>query len=106
MKFQVVIVVLATLLISVHGGFRQCAAKAPDNRYESSGFLTADFTQKACAASGGSIDPNRKGNLKCCNVPDAREIDFNNSCNGQKAGNPNFRPSAGPCVYRHSPDLL
>ncbi|POM69479.1 Hypothetical protein PHPALM_14231 [Phytophthora palmivora] len=82
MKFHIVIAALATLLMPV---------------YESTGFLTADFTQKACAASGGSIDPNRKGNQKCCNVPDARQGDFNRSCNGQKAENPNFHPTAQSC---------
>ncbi|POM73907.1 Hypothetical protein PHPALM_9197 [Phytophthora palmivora] len=97
MKFQIVIAALATLLMSVHGALRQCAGTSPANRYESSGFLTADFTQKACVASGGSIVPNRKGNQKCCNVPDARQGDFNNSCNGQQAANSNFHPTAQGC---------
>ncbi|KAG6595741.1 Gag-pol Polyprotein [Phytophthora cinnamomi] len=76
-----------------------CAGTAADNTYESSGFLTADFTQKACKASGGSIDPNLKGNQKCCNVPDAQQGAFNDSCKGQKAGG-NFlfyHPTAQPC---------
>ncbi|POM58967.1 hypothetical protein PHPALM_36320 [Phytophthora palmivora] len=94
MKVQIVIVALATLLMPI-----QCAGTGPDNRYERSGFLTADFTQKACAASGGSIDPTRNGNQKCCNVPDSRQGDFNNSCKAQKAGNnfPNFHPTAQAC---------
>ncbi|POM61451.1 Hypothetical protein PHPALM_21206 [Phytophthora palmivora] len=98
MKVQIVIVALAALLLPVHGVLRQCAGTGLDKRYERSGFLTADFTQKACAASGGSIDPTRKGNQKCCNVPDSRQGDFNNSCEGQKAENfPSFRPTAQPC---------
>ncbi|KAG2779865.1 hypothetical protein PC111_g24626, partial [Phytophthora cactorum] len=96
MKVLIVVAALATLLMPVHGALRQCAGTGPDNRYEGSGYLTADFTEKACAASGGSMDPNRKGNQKCCNVPDARQGDFNGSCKGQKAGNnfPGFRPTA------------
>ncbi|GMF30627.1 unnamed protein product [Phytophthora lilii] len=58
-----------------HGAFRQCAGISND-RYESTGFLTADFTQKASTASGGSILPDRKGNQKCCNVPDTRQGDL------------------------------
>ncbi|EGZ21509.1 hypothetical protein PHYSODRAFT_493442 [Phytophthora sojae] len=98
MKLQIVIVALAALLMPTDGALRQCAG-ASNNRYESTGFLTADFTIKACAASGGSIDPNKRGNQKCCNVPDARQGAFNNACNGQKAGDkfPGFKPLAQPC---------
>ncbi|KAG7394734.1 hypothetical protein PHYBOEH_004777 [Phytophthora boehmeriae] len=94
MKVLVVVAALAALLMPV-----QCAGTDSDNKYEGSGFLTADFTQKACTASGGSIDPNRKGNQKCCNVPDARQGQFNGSCNRQTAGNnfQGFHPTAQPC---------
>ncbi|KAF4045240.1 hypothetical protein GN244_ATG02372 [Phytophthora infestans] len=100
MKVLIVFAAVATLLMPVsHGVLRQCAGIGFDNKYEASGFLTADFTQKSCASSGGLIDPNRKGNLKCCNVPDARQGDFNGFCNGQNPGNKfhNFRPSAQSC---------
>ncbi|ETP33726.1 hypothetical protein F442_17797 [Phytophthora nicotianae P10297] len=98
MKVLIVVAALGTLLMPVHGALRQCAGTRPDNRYESSGYLTADFTQKACDASGGSIDPSRKGNQKCCNVPDTRQGAFNDSCNGQKSDRfPNYRPTAQPC---------
>ncbi|KAJ8564265.1 hypothetical protein ON010_g7080 [Phytophthora cinnamomi] len=99
MKLQLVLVALAALLMPTHGALRQCAGTAADNTYESSGFLTADFTQKACKASGGSIDPNLKGNQKCCNVPDAQQGAFNDSCKGQKAGGNflHYHPTAQPC---------
>eukprot|EP00644_Phytophthora_capsici_P004954 jgi/Phyca11/4198/fgenesh1_pm.PHYCAscaffold_1_\ len=99
MKFQIVIAVLAALLLPADGALRQCAGTSSDNRYESSGFLTSSFTQKACIASGGSIDPNKKGNQKCCNVPDANQGKFNDFCNGQK-GEGNFskyHPTAQAC---------
>ncbi|KAG1709915.1 hypothetical protein DVH05_016929 [Phytophthora capsici] len=99
MKFQIVIAVLAALLMPAHGALRQCAGTSTDKKYEPSGFLTADFTQNACKASGGSIDPSTKGNQKCCNVPDARQGQFNDSCNKQKGG-ANFsmyHPTAQPC---------
>ncbi|ETK84947.1 hypothetical protein F441_10310 [Phytophthora nicotianae CJ01A1] len=97
MKVLVVITALATLLMPTHGALRQCAGTDNDYAYERSGSMTADFTQKACAASGGSIDPSRKGNQKCCNVPDARQGEFNSYCFEQKAGNPNYRPTAQSC---------
>ncbi|OWY99316.1 hypothetical protein PHMEG_00029696, partial [Phytophthora megakarya] len=63
----------------------------------SSGFLTVDFTEKACAASGGSIDATFKGNQKCWIVPDARDGDFSGSCKGMKDGKfPNDHPTAQP----------
>ncbi|KAJ8556740.1 hypothetical protein ON010_g9224 [Phytophthora cinnamomi] len=72
----------------------QCAGGVPDNKggivYENSGFLTADFTQKACAAATGSINPIKKGNQKCCtiiNFRNGRVKAFNDACNHQKAGN-------------------
>ncbi|KAG6608889.1 small cysteine-rich secretory protein SCR99 [Phytophthora cinnamomi] len=106
MKVWLVLVALSALLLPTHGALRQCAGIEDDNSgatdnesYEPSGFLTADFTQKACKASGGSIDPNLKGNQKCCNVPDAQQRAFSDSCKGQKAGGNflNYRPFAQPC---------
>ncbi|KAG6608915.1 small cysteine-rich secretory protein SCR99 [Phytophthora cinnamomi] len=106
MKVQLVLVALSALLLPTHGALRQCAGKEVDNAgkaedesYEPSGFLTADFTQKACKASGGSIEPNLKGNQKCCNVPNAQRGAFNDSCKGQKAGGNfhNYGPFAQPC---------
>ncbi|KAG3126121.1 hypothetical protein PC128_g27262, partial [Phytophthora cactorum] len=44
MKVLIVVAALATLLMPVHGALRQCAGTGPDNRYEGSGYLTADFT--------------------------------------------------------------
>ncbi|GMG17061.1 unnamed protein product [Phytophthora fragariaefolia] len=86
MKVQIVLVALA------------CAGTDNDIRYERSGSMTADFTQRSCSASGGSIDPSLKGNQKCCNVPDARQGQFNSFCQGLKAGNPNyFFSTAQPC---------
>ncbi|EGZ11793.1 hypothetical protein PHYSODRAFT_336289 [Phytophthora sojae] len=101
MKVQIVIAALATLLLPVHGASNtarlQCAGGVPDNTgagsgiiYENSGFLTADFTQKSCAAAGGSIDSSKKGNDKCCIVP---------ASPGQKPGSnyQTFRPFARYC---------
>ncbi|OWZ09169.1 hypothetical protein PHMEG_00018169, partial [Phytophthora megakarya] len=83
---EVLIVIAALHSVDTHTVDR-------DLRYESYGFLTADWTQKVCAASSGSIIPNMKGNKKCCNVPDAHQDDFNGICKGLKAGNfPNFHP--------------
>ncbi|KAG6608990.1 small cysteine-rich secretory protein SCR99 [Phytophthora cinnamomi] len=106
MKVQLVLVALSALLLPTHGALRQCAGTAKEdagevkkNSHEPSGFLTADFTQNACKASGGSIEPNLKGNQKCCNVPDAQQGAFNDSCKGQKAGGnfQNYGPFAQPC---------
>ncbi|KAG6610816.1 small cysteine-rich secretory protein SCR99 [Phytophthora cinnamomi] len=109
MKVQIVIVALATLLLPVHGGVMkrlQCAGGVPDNKggivYENSGFLTADFTQKACAAATGSINPIKKGNQKCCtiiNFRNGRVKAFNDACNHQKAGSkyPNYQPFIRDC---------
>ncbi|OWZ03978.1 hypothetical protein PHMEG_00024200 [Phytophthora megakarya] len=95
MKVHTVIAALVALLMPVHGTLTQCAGVDRDIKFESSGFLTADWTQKACAASGGLIDPNKKGNKKCCNVSNAGLENFYATCNGQK--DPNFYPSVGPC---------
>ncbi|OWZ19819.1 hypothetical protein PHMEG_0005862 [Phytophthora megakarya] len=99
MKIRIIVVALVALFVPIHAIPTQCAGTGPDNRLESSGFLTADWTQKACSASGGSIDPNKKGNQKCCNVSRAQQDDFNNSCNRQKAGNnyPEFIPTVQLC---------
>ncbi|KAJ8550466.1 hypothetical protein ON010_g10602 [Phytophthora cinnamomi] len=99
MKAQIVIAALATLLSLVHGVDLQCAGGTTNFNesigsgvgYESSGFLTADFTQKSCARVGGWIIPDRKGNDKCCRLPDSRNNDFVNACNQQKAGNDSKR---------------
>ncbi|KAJ8507816.1 hypothetical protein ON010_g18932 [Phytophthora cinnamomi] len=112
MKTQIVIAALATLLLPVHGAGParlQCAGGVPDNRgggsgiiYENSGFLTAYFTQNACAVAGGTIDASKKGNQKCCTIPkrlDGRRSAFNKVCESQKAGSnyPNFRPFRRAC---------
>ncbi|KAJ8537494.1 hypothetical protein ON010_g13103 [Phytophthora cinnamomi] len=99
MKVQHVLVALSALLLPTHGAHRQCAGTGDDNKYEASGFLTADFTQKACTASGGSILPDRKGNLKCCSVPDAQQGGFDDCCEGQKTGPkfPYFYPTVQAC---------
>ncbi|KAH0419766.1 hypothetical protein CcaCcLH18_14293 [Colletotrichum camelliae] len=98
MKAQIAIVALATLLAPTHAALRQCAGTGSDLRYEPSGFLTSEFTQAACSAAGGSIDGSRKGNQKCCNVPDAKEATFNNNCGGQSDQRyPGFTPLAQPC---------
>ncbi|OWZ10942.1 hypothetical protein PHMEG_00016106 [Phytophthora megakarya] len=60
MKVLIFVAALATLLMPIHGALRQCAGTGGDNKYESSGSLTEDWTQKACTASGGSIDNNRE----------------------------------------------
>ncbi|OWY94307.1 hypothetical protein PHMEG_00035999 [Phytophthora megakarya] len=105
MKVLVVIAAFATLLAPIHGARRQCAGIDPNNDgsgpfvYEDSGFLTSDWTQKSCAAAGGSIDPNKKGNQKCCNFDDNRFGDFERACDNQKPGN-NFRifsPASQSC---------
>ncbi|KAJ8575796.1 hypothetical protein ON010_g3414 [Phytophthora cinnamomi] len=106
MKVWLVLVALSALLLPTYGALLQCAGIEEDNSgeadnesYEPSGFLTADFTQKACKASGGSIEPILKGNQKCCNVPDAQQRAFSASCKGQKAGPkfPYYRPITQPC---------
>ncbi|KAF4046759.1 hypothetical protein GN244_ATG00758 [Phytophthora infestans] len=99
MKVLIVIAALTILLTPVDGALRQCAGTGPGNRYESSGYLTADFTQNACAASGGSIDHFKKGNQKCCNVPDTRQGKFDLFCQRRTAGDnfPEFHPTAQPC---------
>ncbi|KAJ8544522.1 hypothetical protein ON010_g11744 [Phytophthora cinnamomi] len=100
MKVQIIIAALATLLLPVHGadeGRLQCAGGNKSDGsgiiYENSGFLTADFTQKVCAKVGGSIDPTKKGNDKCCILPEGRIKDFQSACESQKAGSnyPNYR---------------
>ncbi|EGZ14425.1 hypothetical protein PHYSODRAFT_560508 [Phytophthora sojae] len=101
MKLQIVLAALAAVMLPVHGAKLQCSGAVSDSNgnpvAESSGFLTADFTQKACAASGGSIEPNRKGNDKCCVV--SNEDAFLSSCRGLKAGSqfPNGRPIPARC---------
>eukprot|EP00644_Phytophthora_capsici_P001704 jgi/Phyca11/108071/e_gw1.14.456.1 len=99
MKVLFSIAAIAALLTPIQGFSGRCAAKGPDNMLERSGVLTADFTQKACAAAAGTIDPNRKGNLKCCYVPDYRHGVFIGWCNQQKAGNnfKNFHPTLETC---------
>ncbi|OWZ04834.1 hypothetical protein PHMEG_00023192 [Phytophthora megakarya] len=86
MKILIVIAALAAVLMPAHGALRQCAGTR-DRMYETSGFLTADWTQKACNASGGTIDPNKRGNQKCCNVPDSNNDKFTVSCAGQSDKN-------------------
>ncbi|OWZ17337.1 hypothetical protein PHMEG_0008731 [Phytophthora megakarya] len=99
MKFLIAIAALATLLMPTHAALRQCAGTGSDGKYEGTGYLTADWTQAACTASGGSIDPNKKGNLKCCNVLDARQDDFNKSCKVQVGGKkfPDSHPTPQAC---------
>ncbi|KAJ8522851.1 hypothetical protein ON010_g17645 [Phytophthora cinnamomi] len=112
MKVQIIIAALATVLLPVHGADQtgvQCAGGVPDSRgegsgiiYENTGFLTADFTQNVCATAGGTIDPNTKGNQKCCTFPsltDPRIRTFNIACESQQAGSdfPNFRPFPRDC---------
>ncbi|OWY91825.1 hypothetical protein PHMEG_00039434 [Phytophthora megakarya] len=104
MKVLIVIVALTTLLAPIHGARRQCAGVDPNRDgsgpyvYEGSGFLTSDWTQKSCTAAGGSVDPNKKGNQKCCTFTDSRFGDFNRACDGQKAANyPKFSPASQPC---------
>ncbi|KAG6580251.1 small cysteine-rich secretory protein SCR99 [Phytophthora cinnamomi] len=112
MKFQIVIAALVTLLLPVNGAGParlQCAGGVPDTRgegsgiiYENSGFLTANFTQNACTTAGGSIDRNKKGNEKCCIVPEFPDTGiraFNGACGDQQAGSnyPKFRPFARGC---------
>ncbi|OWZ17785.1 hypothetical protein PHMEG_0008221 [Phytophthora megakarya] len=106
MKVLIVIGALVTLLMPTHSAPTQCAAATSNTiqpgtslTYEGSGYLTADWTQKACTASGGSIDPNKKGNQKCCNVPNARQNDFNKSCNKQTGGQgfTGYYPTAQSC---------
>ncbi|KAG6578119.1 small cysteine-rich secretory protein SCR99 [Phytophthora cinnamomi] len=98
MKVQFVLVALAALLVPTYGGLRQCAG-TKSNRYETSGYLTANFTQNACKASGGAILPNRRGNQKCCSVPDTNHGLFNDSCGKQQAGDkfPSCYPTAQAC---------
>ncbi|OWZ14281.1 hypothetical protein PHMEG_00012272 [Phytophthora megakarya] len=85
MKVLIAIGALVALLTPI-----QCAGVLDDMggsgplNYESSGYLTADWTQKACAAAGGTIDLKLKGNQKCCNVTDSRVRDFSLSCSGEK----------------------
>ncbi|OWZ10947.1 hypothetical protein PHMEG_00016111 [Phytophthora megakarya] len=97
MKVLIVIAALTTLLVPTHGALRQCAGTL-NNRYESSGFLTADWTKNACNDSGGILDSTKKGNQKCCNVPDANQVKFNDSCKGQKNEKfQNYPAIAQPC---------
>ncbi|EGZ21501.1 hypothetical protein PHYSODRAFT_496158 [Phytophthora sojae] len=94
MKLQTVIVALAALLVPI-----QCAGVDFGMGYESSGFLTADFTTKACAQTGGAIVYGRKGNQKCCEFPDARKDVFDYRCKGQSADAKYYvyRPVAKAC---------
>ncbi|OWZ03050.1 hypothetical protein PHMEG_00025288 [Phytophthora megakarya] len=100
MKILLVVAVLATVLMPARGVLRQCAGTGPDRKYESSGFLTADWTKNACNAAGGKLDPTRLGNQKCCTVLDdpGRQLSFNGFCKNQKHDNyPTFNPTAQPC---------
>eukprot|EP00644_Phytophthora_capsici_P003894 jgi/Phyca11/108546/e_gw1.15.608.1 len=94
MKVFFGIATIAALLTPVHGVSLQCAAKNSALAYESSGTLTADFTQKACKEASGSIDPNRKGNMKCCHLPDDRMSFFTSPCALQR-GTGNFNGYQG-----------
>ncbi|OWY96274.1 hypothetical protein PHMEG_00033500 [Phytophthora megakarya] len=96
---------MLSLLTSIigHGDgsttLRQCAGTL-NNRYESSGFLTAEFTQNACSAADGAIDPNLKGNKKCCILlgTDAFRQTFYDSCAAQKDVKfPHYPPVGQPC---------
>eukprot|EP00644_Phytophthora_capsici_P001685 jgi/Phyca11/108201/e_gw1.14.457.1 len=95
MKVLFSIAAIAVLLTPTHGYSGRCAARGPDNTLERSGFLTDDFTRKACSAASGTIDPNKNGNLKCCYVPDYRHGVFIGWCNQQKFKN--FHPTVETC---------
>ncbi|KAE9036853.1 hypothetical protein PR002_g6864 [Phytophthora rubi] len=107
MKLQIVIAAIAALLLPVHGASntigQRCAGAFPSDDtgivYENTGFLTADFTQKSCVAAGGSIDPNKNGNEKCCEVSNAQIGTFTSACFSQKAGSkyPSFSPYVRRC---------
>ncbi|OWZ12398.1 hypothetical protein PHMEG_00014454 [Phytophthora megakarya] len=77
----------------------KCAGIGPDHKYESSGFLTADFTQKTCTSVSGFIVENTFGNQKCCSVPDFNKEIFTRSCTGQKPrpNFPNYRGNVVAC---------
>ncbi|OWY93571.1 hypothetical protein PHMEG_00036984 [Phytophthora megakarya] len=96
MKVLIVLAALAALLTPI-----QCAGVDPSfngaigKGYESSGSLTTDWTQKACAAAGGSIDPNKKGNQKCCNAPDSNLGAFSRTCAEQT--DPKYRFANWSC---------
>ncbi|OWZ02867.1 hypothetical protein PHMEG_00025500 [Phytophthora megakarya] len=101
MKVLIVIGALAALLAPAHADLRQCAGIAnyeagsgPSN-YEPSGSLTAAWTQKACAAVGGSIDPKLKGNQKCCTIASSRKDDFGKACTAEKDAK--YKPISWVC---------
>ncbi|OWY95829.1 hypothetical protein PHMEG_00034067 [Phytophthora megakarya] len=100
MNVLVVIAAITTLLSPIDGARSQCiGADSNDDRsgwtLGPSGFLTADWTQKACSAAGLWIDPNKKSNAKCCHVVDSRFRDFCCACEGYLAGNfPKYQPSS------------
>ncbi|EGZ14576.1 hypothetical protein PHYSODRAFT_286177 [Phytophthora sojae] len=92
MKAQIVLAALAALLLPVFMVQIYSVLERPVAESSAS-----DFTQKACTASGGSIEPNRKGNDKCCVV--SNQGAFFSSCRGLKAGSqfPNGRPIPAQC---------
>ncbi|OWZ01812.1 hypothetical protein PHMEG_00026735 [Phytophthora megakarya] len=99
MKVLAVVAAVACLLAPI-----QCTAvdrnTDDSEKRERTGFLTADWTQKACAEAGGSVDPNKKGNQKCCVYPDSNDWEFDMACVAQTPGRDNwknFSPASQPC---------